>query len=151
MFPSLKISRLRRLLAAQPLLGLLAALMMIVGQSAAVGAVQSAGGTWIEVCAGSGTKMVQLDGETPSDDCSHCDYCTVQFTASSAGAPTFNLIGPAYGFVPVRHAFSAAVFVTGAEQYWAANRGPPLASEETMNTIIALWAVMAPVADRGLS
>lgn len=139
-----------RLLAVHQLVVLAAAVMVLFGQSAAVGAVQSAGGAWVEVCAGSGTKLVQLGGETPANDCSHCEYCTVQFTAESAGAPTFNLIGPAYGFVPVRFVSDPAVFVIGSAHYWAANRGPPLTSEETMNTISALWAVMPPALDRGL-
>ncbi len=151
MHPPPKSSSFPRLLAVRQLLVLVAAVMLLFGQSAAVGAVQTAGGTWIEVCAGSGTKMVQLGGETPTNDCSHCDYCTVSFSAASAGAPPFSLIGPAYGFAPVQHSHGPAVFVARAEQYWAANRGPPLISEVNMTKNTAPWAALTTLNPRGAS
>ena len=151
MRPPPKPSTFPRLLAVRQLLVLVAAVMVLFGQSAAVGAVQSAGGTWIEVCAGSGTKLVQLDGESPTNDCSHCDYCTVSFSAASAGAAPFSLIGPAHGFTPVLHTYSHAVFVARAEQYWAANRGPPLTSEVNMTKNTAQWAALTTPKERGAS
>lgn len=144
-------SQTGRFSAVQNLFGLLAAVMVLFGQSAAVGAVQSTGGAWIEVCAGSGTKLVQLDGEMPANDCSHCDYCTVQFSAASAGAPDFLFIGRAHGFAPVQHAYGSTVFVDKAEQYWAANRGPPLKSEVKMTINTAQWAAMTTPENRGAS
>jgi len=145
----LNFSHTHRLSAVQWLLGFVAALMMMVGQSAAVGAVPSGGGAWIEICGSGGTKMVQTEGEAPDEACGHCAYCTVQFSSPSAGAPNLYLFGPAPVFTKVR-LFAAPMFMqSGAEQYWAANRGPPLASEETMNTSIAFLAVMTPAAQWG--
>jgi len=151
MHPPSKFSRTGRFSAVQNLFGLLAAVMVFFGQSAAVGAVQTAGGAWIEVCAGSGTKLVQLDGEAPANECSHCDYCTVQFSAASAGAPDFLVIGRVQGFAPVLHVFGAAVSVDAAEQYWAANRGPPLISEVNMTINTAPWAALNTLSQRGVS
>ena len=140
-----------RFSALQNLFGLLAAVMVLFGQSAAVGAVQSESGVWIEVCAGSGTKLVQLDGEAPTRDCSHCDYCIVQFSAVSAGALDPFVIGRILGFTPVRHEFGTTVHVDKAEQFWAANRGPPLKSEVNMIPNSAQWAAMTIPALRGAS
>jgi len=144
-------SHTHRLSAVQWLLGFVASFMMLVGQSAAVGAVQSGGGAWIEICGSGGTRLVQTEGEMPADDCSHCEYCTVQFSSPSAGAPALHLFGPAPAYTDVQLFAVRRFMQPGAEQYWAANRGPPLASEKTMNTSIAFLAVMTPAAQWGAS
>jgi hypothetical protein len=137
--------------AVQWLLGFAAAFMMMIGQSAAVGAVPSGGGAWIEICGAGGTKLVQTEDESPADACGHCAYCAVQFSSPSAGAPAFHLFGPAPAYTDVQFIAVRRFMRPGAEQYWAANRGPPLASEETMNTLIAFLAVMTPAALWGTS
>lgn len=144
-------SRFHRLPAVPWVLGFAAALMMLVGQSAAVGAVPSGGGTWIEICGAGGTRLVQTEGESRSTSCDHCEFCTVQFSSPSDGAPAFPLIGSAPSHTPVQYYAVRTVVVPCAEQYWAANRGPPLASEETMNTNFADLAVMTSPASRGVS
>ncbi|MCF6304633.1 MAG: hypothetical protein L3J33_04625 [Rhodobacteraceae bacterium] len=121
----------RRLLAVQRLFGLLALIMMLFGQTISVGAVQGNTGMWIEICDGAGSKMVQLEDEMPQDDCAHCDLCKVQLTASYAGCAASGNFAPAYGLTGFQLCSGTEVFVTGAEQYWAASRGPPLGSETT--------------------
>ncbi len=121
----------RRLLVVQRLFGLLALIMMLFGQTISVGAVQGNAGMWIEICDGAGSKMVQLEDETPQDDCAHCDLCKVQLAASYTGCAASDGFAPAYGLTGFQLCSGIAVFVTGAEQYWAASRGPPLGSETT--------------------
>ena len=140
-----------RLLAAQRLIWVLAAVMLVFGQSIAVGAVQSSDGAWIEICADGGTKMVQTEGNTPQNNCAHCDYCTVQNTASSVGPAAPAPFGPAFAAVLIEFHTGLPVYVTGAEQYWAANRGPPLASEVNMIQNTALWATMTNPVQWGAS
>jgi len=124
------------------ILGLVAALVMVFGQSLAVGAVQNSTGVWIEICGGDGTKLVQTEGGSPAGDCTHCDFCAVQFSAASLGPPTPPLNSLLLVFAPVQFCAVSTDTVPGAEQYWAANRGPPLASEVNMNTISASRAAM---------
>ncbi len=133
------------------LLGLLAAVMMLVGQSLAVGAVQSSGGAWIEICSGDGTKLVQAEGTPPMNNCNHCDYCTVQFSPVTSGPLALSFFGPAPVFAFVQFVTVGADIGPVAEQYWAANRGPPLISEENMIPNIALWAAMRTSAQWGAS
>lgn len=148
---SLNSSRLRRLLVVQPLLGIVAVIAMLVGQSLAVGAIQSPSGVWIEVCGGDGTKLVQTEGGTPENNCSHCDYCAVQFMAAplALSAPAFN--SPMPVFVPVRYFSIRTNIRPGAEQYWATNRGPPLASEVNMTIYTARRATITTPVQRGAS
>jgi len=136
MFPSSK-SRFER-----HLLGVLAAVMMLFGQSIAVGAVQSSGGAWIEICSGDGSKLVQTEDEAPQKDCSHCDYCTVQFSPVSCGPEPLTLIGLVPVFASVQFVAVTAEIRPDAEQYWAASRGPPLTSEVNMNTFSTPWVAM---------
>ncbi len=151
MHPSPKPRHARRLLAVQWLAGKVAVAMMFLGQSLAVGAVQSADGVWIEVCGGDGTKMVQVDGDAESTDCDHCDYCTVQFTAVGFGLGASGAFGPALLFVRLNPLAVQTQTMPGAAQYWAANRGPPLASEMNMKTTSALWAALTYPVQRGVS
>ncbi|MBL1436795.1 MAG: DUF2946 family protein [Rhodobacteraceae bacterium] len=133
------------------LLAMVAAVMMLFGQSLAVGAVQSSSGIWIEVCGGDGTKMVQTEAPSPTSDCSHCDYCVVQFSANSFGPPAPFLFSPSPVFTAVQFITVSKNSTPGAEQFWAANRGPPLASEANMTSMTALWAAMTIPAQRGNS
>jgi hypothetical protein len=136
----------RRLRVAQRFMAFVAALMLLFGQSLAVGAVQSSGGAWIEVCAGEGTKMVQLDGGAPVSDCAHCDYCTIHATASLMGAPDYTKIGSMPAFSRVQFMAARVEATGGPAQYWAANRGPPLVSEENMTRKTAVSAaILSPV------
>ncbi len=130
----------RHLLAVQQVLAVVAFLMMLTGQSTAVGAFQTQNGAWIEICTGDGIKLMRTgDGPTP-DTCAHCDLCNIQFTTTYTGSFDLNLIGPAPEFTPLQHIFVNVVIRAGAEQYWASNRGPPLASKETMKTKFAVMA-----------
>ena len=131
-----------RLLAVQRFVGIIAAIMMLAGQSLAVGAMQSSGGIWIEICSGSGVKMVQTEDTPPMNDCSHCDYCTVRFSAVASGPFPLSLFGPAPVFAHVQFVAVSADTKPAAEQYWAANRGPPLTSEVNMTPNTAQWAAM---------
>jgi len=148
---SLHQSHARRLLVARWLLGMLAAMMMLVGQSLAVGAVQSGGGAWIEICAGSGTKLVQTEDTTPMNSCAHCDFCAVQFSDTAPGLLVTTFFGPAQVFVHVQFISVSANAKPAAEQYWAANRGPPLTSEENMIPNSARWARVTNPVFRGAS
>ena len=141
----------RRFLGLRSFLGVLAAVMMLFGQSLAVGAVQSSSGVWIEICGGDGTKLVQTGEKVPQGECTHCDYCSVQFTHASFGPAPLFLIGPAPVFWSVQFIAVPAGSKPGAAQYWAANRGPPRTSEENMNTFFAPRAAMITSANGGVS
>ena len=141
----------RRLRVAQRVMVFVAAVMLLFGQSLAVGAVQSSGGAWIEVCAGEGTKMVQVGGGAPVKDCTHCDDCTIHAAAPIMGAPDYTKTGPMPVFSRFQFAIANAETTPGPAQYWAANRGPPLASEETMTIPTANVAALTTPAFRGLS
>ena len=135
-------SHARRFLVVRWLLGMLAAIMMLVGQFLAVGAVQSGGGAWIEICAGSGTKLVQTEDPTPTNSCAHCEFCAVQFSVNTPGPLPATFFGPVTVFAHVQFISVSVNAKPAAEQFWAANRGPPLTSEENMTPISALWAAM---------
>ena len=141
----------RRLWVVQRLVVLMAALMLLFGQSLAVGAVQSGGGAWIEVCAGQGTKMVQLGEGAPARDCTHCDYCTVHVTTPLLDAPDLTQVGFVAVFSRVQFLAERVKAAMGPAQYWAANRGPPLTSEENMKTNTAFLAAALFPAYRGMS
>lgn len=144
MRPALNYSYMHRFSAVQQLLGVVAVIMMLFGQTLAVSGMQSSStGGWIEICGLEGAELVQLEGEAPFDDCAHCDFCTVQLSSPAYGpsAPTLSTRAPA--FMLVQFSAVPAEIRPGAEQYWAANRGPPLASEEKMNTDYAYMAAMA--------
>lgn len=151
MRPSRQIPPPRRQLVVQRFMAFVAALMLLFGQSLAVGAVQSNGGAWIEVCAGEGTKMVQTDGGAPAGDCAHCEYCTVHTATPLLGAPDLTQVGPAPVFARFQSLAVRAETTSGPAQYWAANRGPPLASEENMKIDIAFLAATMTPAYRGVS
>jgi len=151
MQPSSKPILPRPFLGLRSFLGVLAAVMMLFGQSLAVGAVQSSSGVWIEICGVEGAKLVQTDQEVPQGECSHCDYCSVQFTHASFGPAPLFLIGPAPVFWSVQFIAVPAGSKPGAAQYWAANRGPPRTSEENMNTFFAPRAAMMTSANGGVS
>ena len=139
------------LLAALSILGIFTALLMVFGQSQALGAVQSSNGTWIEICGGEGTRLVQIEGKTTSEGCAHCNFCAVQFSAVSAGlSPPFAL-GSMADFTCVEFFSVSTNSAPGAEQYWAANRGPPLTSEENMKINSALPAAMTTLVQGGIS
>lgn len=138
-------------LGVPSLLAMVAAVMMLFGQSLAAGAVHSANGNWIEICGGDGTKMVQSEAPSPANDCSHCNSCVVQFSATFSGPSAPSLFGPAPVFTTVQFMTAGKDSTAGAEQYWAANRGPPLASETNMTPMTALWAAMTTPAPRGIS
>jgi hypothetical protein len=144
MFQPSNQSHTPRLLVVQKLMGILAVIMLLFGQTVAVSGMQnSSAGGWIEICGLEGAELVQLDSDAPQDSCAHCDYCTVQFSSLATGplAPTF--FNPAPDFMPVQFNAVRAEIRSGAEQYWAANRGPPLRSEEQMNTDQSYMAAMA--------
>ncbi|GEM_PF-3065647 len=124
-----KLNPPRRLLGVQRLFGLLALVMMLFGQTISVGASQDQGGFWIEICDGIGTTMVQLESEMPSDNCTHCDLCNIQLVASNTGHSDSGNYAPVSGLTSFQLGSGTAVFVTGAEQYWAASRGPPLGND----------------------
>ncbi|NOR62275.1 MAG: hypothetical protein GQ535_07270 [Rhodobacteraceae bacterium] len=135
---------MRHLLVAQKLMGVVAVIMLLFGQTLAVSGMQSSStGGWIEICGLEGAELVQLEGEAPLDSCAHCDFCTVQFSSPASGPFAPTLISPAPLFMQVQFNAVPAEIRPGAEQYWAANRGPPLASEEQMNTDQAYMAAMA--------
>ncbi len=143
MFQPLNQSSMRPLLAVQKLMGILAVIMLLFGQTLAVSGAQSSAGGWIEICGLEGTELVQLEDETPLDDCAHCDFCTVQFSSPATGPLAPTLSTPAPLFMQVQYSAVTAEIRSGPEQYWAANRGPPLASEEKMNIDQAYMAAMA--------
>jgi len=144
MRPTLNKSYMRRLSAVQPLLGALAVIMMLFGQTLAVSGMQnSSTGGWIEICGTEGAELIQLETDDPLDNCAHCDFCTVQFSSPASGPSAPTLSSPAPVFMQIQFRAVPAETRPGAEQYWAANRGPPLASEEQMNTEFAYLAAMA--------
>ncbi|HIP22032.1 MAG TPA: DUF2946 domain-containing protein [Rhodobacteraceae bacterium] len=135
---------MRCLLVVQKLMGVVAVIMLLFGQTLAVSGMQSSStGGWIEICGLEGVELVQLEGEAPLDGCAHCDFCTVQFSSPATGPSAPTLISPVPVFMQVQFRAVPAEIRSGAEQYWAANRGPPLASEEQMNTDQAYLAAMA--------
>lgn len=144
MHPSLNFSYVRRLSAVRQLLGVVAVIMMLFGQTLAVSGMQnSSTGGWIEICGTEGAELIQLETDAPLDNCAHCDFCTVQFSSPASGPSAPTLISPAPVFMQVQFSAVPAETRPGAEQYWAANRGPPLASEEQMNTDFVYMAAMA--------
>lgn len=150
--PSLKHSYVRRLSVVPQLLGLMAVVMMLFGQTLAASGMQSSStGGWIEICGTDGAELVQLEGEAPANTCAHCDYCTVQFSSPASGPSAPTLSTPASLFMQVQFSPVIAETRPGAEQYWAANRGPPLVSEVQMNTDFVYKTAMPGPVKRGIS
>ncbi len=136
-----------RWLAVWHLLGVLAILASL-GQSPAVAAVPSGNGVWIEVCGGDGTKLVQVDNsdsdETPNKCCINCKCCFVSIATIGGLPPQF--FGSSSEYTKAKLGFAHDIAnITGAEQYWAANRGPPKASKENMMMYPASLMIKGPV------
>jgi len=110
----------------------LMAVLLLLGQSVAIGAVTGSGGAgWMEICGNADVKFVQQGEESQKESCQHCENCLVQVSATPGSLP------PAFSNAGLTN-FTSVLFVSGqsadvyrAEQFWAANRGPPLKNEET--------------------
>ncbi len=151
MCPSRKSSIRRQLLLVQSLLGMVAALMMFLGQSLAAGAAPGSDTAWAETCSGADISPVRIEGEATLEECAHCDFCAVRISAVSAGASPPACNGSKRDFTSVAFFDAGINSAPGAEQYWAAKRGPPLKSEDNMNMNTALRAAMTTRAQGGVS
>ncbi|MBL4807573.1 MAG: hypothetical protein JKY31_09835 [Rhodobacteraceae bacterium] len=113
---------------------LLAAMMFLVGQSVASSAPNDMG--WIEICGDAGIELMQQDSDTPHERCLECDCCLVQASAFSGDFPHDYLAIGRFDFTSVSFGSSQSVIVYHAEQFWAANRGPPLINEKINKMVL---------------
>lgn len=107
------------------------AVLFSFGQTPAMGAEAGDSGMgWIEICGGVGISFEQQSDDTKKEASLHCEYCLIQTSQPLAADPT------TYSFPdmpePISVVFVArqSVIVFRAEQFWAANRGPPLKDKE---------------------
>lgn len=130
-------NRQQRLHSLRWVVSLLTAFMIVVGQSAAVGAVNDANGLgWMEICASEDVQFAPPEGSSDERSCVHCDYCTIQSGANSGVLSTPASVFVSAEFTPIFIHSDQSTTVLRAEQYWAANRGPPKLSKETTMTIL---------------
>ena len=116
---------------------LLSSFMILVGQSAAVGATSGSNAvSWLEICGDSETQFVEPDSGTSQDSCAHCVYCTLQTSAGTDGLHSVIGASASAEFTSVFITSDQSLTVLRAEQFWAANRGPPKKSKEKTMTIL---------------
>lgn len=105
-------------------------LALVFAQSMPMSASVSGDGTWIEICGGEdGSYFIQQDDGTPQHtpmECVHCDGCLMVSNISNAHEPSDWFLSVPLGASHVIFSPAQTTGLAGAEQYWAACRGPPL-------------------------
>jgi len=120
---------------AQPVFVMILAIAVFFLQS--FSAVAYSGGTWIEICAGDGVKLVEMDGdsEQDGDDCVRCELCLVTSGSKLAVDAPVKTPARAEIFTPFIFAESQTAGLVLPAQYWPAVRGPPVMSRNKQMTL----------------
>lgn len=128
---------------------LLTAFAVIASQVFPASAGQSNGthSLFVEICSSNGSYYVQVDenDQKPEQQCSHCGFCLIpvsEFTAFQHFASDASDIQTDLGLRP--YAVVTSPNLQTPEQYWSANRGPPLPNKKNPMTISNSLPVAKP-------
>jgi len=128
---------------------LLTALAVIAAQvfPASAGHSSDPNSLFVEICSSNGSYYVQVDenGQKPEQQCSHCGFCLIpvsEFTAFQPFVSDASDIQTDLGMRP--YAVVTSPNLQTPEQYWSANRGPPLPNKKNPMTIFYSLPVAKP-------
>lgn len=99
--------------------------------------------SWVEICGDGGSYfiLVGADGQEQAPNCKHCDFCLVSVDEQSGVSAKSTSTSTLIDYTILTYSTGRADLPESPEQYWSANRGPPIASTDIkMTKLVSLFS-----------